>query len=775
MTFLGNVTDTEKDCQKPTTGMSCRGKLFAPPSVSGCPNLPIPTFSPVNDFSYCAVTSYAPSCEYKAELEDAVDANLAAANSTGSPTFICVRLEAAAATFCGAGGVLRVWYVRYGVLYPALLDFYYFGQSVRSTTVCLRTPVIPSITRTPTATRSITGSLSSTRSVSPSTSFSATGTQSPNTLSPSASAVTPSPSISLSGTATLSRSVTAAATVSVSLTASVTPSGTDWDSMRRAYASLQAAASEAAAAAEQMQAAVRSQLAQQQAVASQAIAAAEAAYAVLNATGNATAVLLVTGGTVGAPDNPSTFPWWLGLIIGLLLLALLVCCCFWGLAFLPQRRRLRALEEERERGTAAEAAKAGADAEAAAREAEAAHRYSRRRLRYSKGGVQPPSPAGGAKGKPHQGGPTPPAASAGSTRGGALASQLAFAAGGRRGPAAGASSRGGNFVYDANPLLKRPGAAVAPAGSSGTGSGSGRPMLAIVPSSTRQMPKSASSHRSLGSPRSGTSNGSGSGRGAPLVHDDDASSVASSVAPAPLPEPSLRALAAAVDSAGPEASAAAAAAAADASGSPAAAAASRPLTSEELMASLSFPLDATTAAYLGVDPASGAITNLAAHWAYLRYLEGYDYGTVYEIYAAQLQAAAAEGADTDASMQAALADVNVGASSAAARRTRGHSVRSGRLLLPPPAASGPPPMRLEIGTGNVKSSVVVKERVLLRKVSKIRGDKGFSVTSPIAFEGVKERRDVEIATARRTAASLTSPAPATGGAGAGAGAGGASS
>lgn len=774
LAFLGVVSDSEKDCQKPTTSMVCRGTLFAPPSLNGCPNLAYPTFTPPNpDFSFCTGASYLPACVSRPELENAVEVNLAAANASGSATFMCVRLESTSPLpSCGAGGVLRVWYVRYGVLYPALTDTYYFGQVTRNATICLRAPVVPSITVTPTPTRSTSLSATVTKTATVSRSMAASASQTPNTASATSSvtsstSLSPSPvsataSTSFSSTATMSRSYTASATMSISVTASITPSGTDWESMRRAFASLQAAASDAVAAAASFQAAASdaftqagaasSQLAQQRAIASQAIAAAEAAFAGLNSTGNGTAALVVVAG----PDSGSltTFPWWAGILIGVIVLLLLACCCFYAMGFLPQRRRLQALEEEQQQQKAAAIAAEPSPA--------LEHRYSKRRLRYSKGGVQPASPAGGSAAKSTS--PAPPA-SVGSTRGGALASQLAFAAG-RRGPATagvGSSTRGGAaFVYDANPLLKR--AAFAPGGSGG-GAGSGRsaptksgpssrPMLAIVPAEDKpKSPSRSQSHRSMRKMPS-------SEAVAPLVHDDDASSVASSVAaPASAREASLRGVAAAVDVSDAEAEAPAP--------TPAEAApAARAITSEELMASLSFPLDATTAAYLGVDPETGAITNLAAHWAYLRYLEGYDYGAVYAIYAEQLRAAAAEGAATEANLQAALAVADVGASSAAARRTRGKSMRSGRLLLPPPA-SGPPPLRLEIGAGNVKSSVVVKERVLLRKVSRVRGDKGFSVTSPIAFEGVKERRDVEIATARRAAVDLASPAGggAAGGAG----------
>lgn len=759
LTLLGVVTDPETDCQKSNSQLNCRGTLFAPPTVmaayNGCPPLQLPTFAPSSDYYQCSGGSYGPTCVWRPELENATDAYYAAVpQSPGNATSLCIRLESPvppSGQGCGAAGVLRVWYVRHGYLYQALQEPYALSSSVnssRNATICLRTPVVPTITRTGTATRSTSFSASATRTRSPSTSLAASATQTPNSLSATASLtgsrslspspVTPSTSRSLSGTATLSRSFTASATMSISVTASITPSGTDWESMRRAYASLQAAASQAAAAAASFQAAASdalsqagaasSQLAQQRAVASNAIAAAAAAYAVLNATGNGTGSALLI---VAAPDAGFTFPWWGGLIIGLLALLLLACCCFYFFGFLPQRRRLKALEEEQKAAAAAASAPSPAND----------HRYSRRRLRYSKGGVQPasPAPAGGPKA-------TSPAPPAGSTRGGtlALASQLAFAAG-RRGPnpnptagaGVGGSTRGGAFVYDANPLLKRAKA-------------SSRPVLAVVP--TEEAPK-AKSQRSLRKVPSASAEAV-----ARLVADDDASSVASSVVtPAASASASLRGVAA-VAGVGPEASSPAPA-------EEAAAAPARAITSEELLASLSFPLDATTAAYLGIDPATGAITNLAAHWAYLRYLEGYDYGTVYAIYAEQLTAAAAEGAATETNLQAALAKADVGTSSAAARRNRGKSMRSGRLLLPPPA-SGPPPVRLEIGAGNVKSSVVVKERVLLRKVSKVRGDKGFSVTSPIAFEGVKERRDVEIATARRAAAAagLASPA-ATGGAG----------
>lgn len=106
------------------------------------------------------------------------------------------------------------------------------------------------------------------------------------------------------------------------------------------------------------------------------------------------------------------------------------------------------------------------------------------------------------------------------------------------------------------------------------------------------------------------------------------------------------------------------------------------------------------------------------------YVNGYDYSDAYRHYEAHFTSGGA------------AADVDV-AKLSGVKRTG----QRGGL----PVADGLPPVKLVIGEGKVKSQVVVKGAVKLRRVGKIKGDDTFvTERKEITWEEVKERKEVEV-------------------------------
>lgn len=188
-----------------------------------------------------------------------------------------------------------------------------------------------------------------------------------------------------------------------------------------------------------------------------------------------------------------------------------------------------------------------------------------------------------------------------------------------------------------------------------------------------------------------------------------------------------------------------------------AAAAEEPADGSSALASVSFPLDPTLAAYLGVDAVSGELLNPAAYAAYCAFaFHGYDYGDAYAFYSAHFAASPEACADLAAAVR--TGGLGVGASylgggsatggagdagaAAAARRSTPWGKRGG--LAVPGAATAAPPSKLVVGEGRIKSEVVVKERVTLRHVARIKGDSSFKGSTVCGFEGIKEKKAVEL-------------------------------
>jgi hypothetical protein len=188
-------------------------------------------------------------------------------------------------------------------------------------------------------------------------------------------------------------------------------------------------------------------------------------------------------------------------------------------------------------------------------------------------------------------------------------------------------------------------------------------------------------------------------------------------------------------------------------------------------ANLQLPLDPTTAAYMGVDPATGNVTNWAACWAYHQYANGGDYKAWYDYYAAQLTAGAAgeAGASGEEAPAAAAAAAPppkpAGGVAMPGGWRRGAAPTRSKYGRDGAAGSAMQSSRsLAIGEGSLRTNVVTTETVKLRKVDSIRGDVTFrGVAKAIMFTAIKEKRQVEVPTDKRAA--LSELAPAAGGAG----------
>jgi hypothetical protein len=196
-------------------------------------------------------------------------------------------------------------------------------------------------------------------------------------------------------------------------------------------------------------------------------------------------------------------------------------------------------------------------------------------------------------------------------------------------------------------------------------------------------------------------------------------------------------------------------------------------------ANLQLPLDPTTAAYMGVDPATGNVTNWAACWAYHQYANGGDYKAWYDYYAAQLTAGAsgdaeAGGEEAPAAAAAAPPPKPAGGVAMPGGWRRGAAPTRSKYGRDGAAGSAMQSSRsLAIGEGSLRANVVTTETVKLRKVDSIRGDVTFrGVAKAIMFTAIKEKRQVEVPTDKRAAASeLAAAAGGAGGAAAEAGAG----
>jgi hypothetical protein len=274
--LVGLATDIERDCQKPASQMSCRGNWIVPPSLpllpasnnpTGCPlvygDIPPNVANPdLQQYSICnGMLLSTINCNVSSALEDAYDLSL---SSGIYQDYSCVRLKGVPGNNCGAGGLLRLYFVSSkgdaipAVLYtPAFAKIPFYGSDIDQT-FCFKIAAPPSFTPSPTITATTSRSYSSTPSISfsssitPSISFSnsptrtstvsisfsptnsltasETGSVPPSpTSSPSGVSSTPTPTSTLSrsysATATLSRSYSATATVSRSFsqTAAVTP------------------------------------------------------------------------------------------------------------------------------------------------------------------------------------------------------------------------------------------------------------------------------------------------------------------------------------------------------------------------------------------------------------------------------------------------------------------------------------------------------------------------------------------------------------------------
>lgn len=81
-------------------------------------------------------------------------------------------------------------------------------------------------------------------------------------------------------------------------------------------------------------------------------------------------------------------------------------------------------------------------------------------------------------------------------------------------------------------------------------------------------------------------------------------------------------------------------------------------------------------------------------------------------------------------------------------------------------ASAPEPAAASLvitGQGKLKGEVVLKETVVLRKVARVKGDESYAGTSSVAYEGIREKKAVELDSRRaplRMVIPVTSPAQA---------------